>query len=105
MSYAAEIAAQVAVRMLDGAVNRTLVLGPIFGFTADEWSFIAAACERATGGAESHRVVAKSQAEAESIRAGIMDAIAERWPGGLDDPSTKRAAAAWPRGQDRPGRR
>jgi hypothetical protein len=104
MSYAAEMAAQVAVRMLDGASNRTLVLGPIFGIAADEWNFIAAACERDQRawpagswlGAESHRVVAKSKAEAESIRIGIMEAIAERWPGALNDPSTTRAAAGWP---------
>ena len=104
MSYAAEMAAQVAVRLLDGAVNRTVILGPIFGFAADEWTFTAGLCERERSawpagswlGGECHRVVAKSQAEAESIRAGIMDAIAERWPDGLDDESTTRAAAGWP---------
>jgi hypothetical protein len=104
MSYAAEMAAQVAVRLLDGAVNRTVILGPIFGFAADEWVFTAGACERERSawpagswlGGECHRVVAKSRAEAESIRAAIMDAMAERWPGGLDDPNAARAAADWP---------
>jgi hypothetical protein len=104
MSYAAEMAAQVAVRLLDGASNRTLILGPIFGFTADEWTFTAGLCERDRSawpagswlGGECHRVVGKSQAEAESMRTAIMGAIAERWPGGLDDPNTAQAAASWP---------
>lgn len=104
MSYAAEMAAQVAVRLLDGAINRTVILGPIFGFTADEWTFTAGLCERERSawpagswlGGECHRVVAKSQAEAEAIRTGIMGAIAAAWPGGLDEPNAARAAAAWP---------
>jgi hypothetical protein len=104
MSYAAEMAAQVAVRLLDGAVNRTVILGPIFGFAADEWAFTAGLCERERSawpagswlGGECDRVVGKSRAEAESIRRAIIEAIAERWPGGFDDESTTRAAAGWP---------
>jgi hypothetical protein len=95
----AEICAETAAYLLEGSVDRTLLLGPIVwrpsdGTSARQWYFHVAGCDR-TGEMRVDQLNAESEADTEALRAGIKMALVERRPCVMIDFDDELAMARW----------